>query len=182
MANDYIVTEWKKEDEQGIVNLIRRNLELEKHENDEPVLTATLRRLQDLSGVYASEGNLLYVAKVGALGLPVACVGLGPLHGLPLSEGLGEIRDLVVEKSHRSKGLGSRLLSACIEQARQIGYQRLYLETSKSMVNARKLFVRSGFRAVRDMKSTTPSQEELPCYFVLEDLQKVVSSEAAKCS
>jgi hypothetical protein len=66
------------------------------------------------------------------------------------------------------------LLHRCIAEAKLIGYQRLYLETSTNMIQARKLFLRSGFRPVTEKNINTlfsPAPSELPCYFLLEDLR-----------
>ena len=170
MVDDLKVEAFTVKEEREIVALIRRNLE--SFDKAESVLVATFRRLENLDHFYQGEGCRLFVAKNMALGgQAIACAGLGPLHGLPLSEGIGEIRDLVVEEDCRGKGLGSRLLRRCIEEAKSLGYQRLYLETSKNMVNARKLFLRSGFRPVTESSPLVKLPADLPCYFLMEDLQ-----------
>jgi putative acetyltransferase len=102
---------------------------------------------------------------------PIGCVGLGPLHGLPSSEGVGEIRDLIVEEPYRGRGLGSKLLHLCINDAKQLGYKQLYLETTQNMTSAQRLFVRTGFRPVTGQAWQTPANpEEMPCYFLMETL------------
>jgi putative acetyltransferase len=163
-----------KDDEAEVSKLIHRNLE--QFGSSASVPAASFRRLKNLVENYSKEGYRLFVAKNPAEGnLPIGCAGLGPLKGLPLSEKIGEIRDLVVELPFRSKGIGSRLLHRCISEAKVIGYQRLYLETSQSMNQARKLFLRSGFRPVTEKNLNpllTASSVELPCYFLLEDLSK----------
>ena len=99
-------------------------------------------------------------------------VGIGPLQGLPPEEGVGEIRDMVLEEIYRGRGIGSRLLKRAIEEARKLGYGRLYLETTPQMHNARQLFLRFGFRPVTGgAKEKADLMERLPCYFVLEVLK-----------
>lgn len=159
------------EKEGAVCSLIRRNLVgFDEHES---VLVSTFRRLKHLHETYLQEGCKFWVASDSLAGKPVGCAGLGPFHGLPLSEGVGEIRDLVVEESMRGQGLGRLLLDQAITGAKTFGYRRLYLETSKSMIVAQKLFVSRGFRPVTEKSRffTDPKGvEEVPCYYLLENL------------
>lgn len=171
MVDDIKITTLAASEEEKIIALVRRNME--NFDAAEAVLAATFRRLSNLYTVYSHPGAQLFIATLSEdRERPIACAGLGPLHGLPLSEGIGEIRDLVVDAAYRGQGIGSRLLHRCIDEAKQLGYQRLYLETSKNMVNARKLFLRSGFRPVLASGTADSDKSDLPCYFLLENLSK----------
>lgn len=158
------------ETEGAVASLIRRNLH--RFDEQETVLASTFRRLKNLHESYLQEGCQFLVA-LDAEKKPVGCVGLGPFHGLPLSEGVGEIRDLVVDENMRGKGLGKLLLDNAVQAAKRIGYRRLYLETSRNMLVAQKLFESRGFRPVT-MKSPLSSEktgsEILPSYYLLEIL------------
>lgn len=159
------------EKEGAVCTLIRNNLM--GFDEQGSVLVSTFRRLRNLHETYLQEGCSFWVACESEHPTkPIACVGLGPLHGLPLSEGVGEIRDLVVDTSMRGQGLGKLLLDNAVRTAKAIGYRRLYLETSKSMVVAQKLFESRGFRPVieKNRFSTTTSSDEVPCYYLLETL------------
>ncbi len=162
-----------KDDEEELCKMIRHNLE--QFGSESSVLAASARRLKNLFENYSREGYRLFVVKSPSISpLPIACAGLGPLKGLPLSERIGEIRDMVVEVPFRGKGIGSRLLHRCISEAKLVGYQRLYLETTNTMIQARKLFLRTGFRPVTEKNLNpmfAPSATELPCYFLLEELK-----------
>lgn len=173
---DYIVGPLTVEKEGAVSSLIRRSLvDFDKHES---VLVSTFRRLKRLHEAYLQEGCEFWVAT-----LPdhpeacIGCAGLGPFHGLPFSEGVGEIRDLVVEESVRGRGLGKLLLNHVLKGAKKLGYRRLYLETSKSMLVAQKLFESRGFRPVTEMNpqldlasKNEVSREEDPSYYLLESL------------
>ena len=154
-----------------IVELIQRNLE--PFEESGNVLAATFRRLENLDEVYGKEGACFFVARdsrVEPAGY-IGGVGLGPLHGLPASEGFGEIRDLVLEKSYRGHGIGAKLLEMGIDKAISIGYEKLYLETVPNMVTARRLFQRFGFRPVTSKLKNTlapPPAGGIDCYYLLE--------------
>lgn len=56
-----------------------------------------------------------------------------------------EIRKMYFYPEARGKGAGRRLLSRCLEEAKRAGFQRVYLETLKSMEPARKLYEKMGF-------------------------------------
>lgn len=156
----------------AMVELIRRNLET--FEESGNVLGATFRRLDNLDEVYREEGAYFFVARDSseADATYIGGVGLGPLHGLPASEGFGEIRDLVLEKSYRGRGIGAQLLKMGIDKAISIGYEKLYLETVPNMVTARRLFQRFGFRPVTaKLKGTLvppPPTGGIDCYYVLD--------------
>ena len=156
----------------AMVELIRRNLE--PFEESGNVLGATFRRLENLDEVYREEGACFFVARDSgeADAAYIGGVGLGPLHGLPASEGFGEIRDLVLEKSYRGRGIGAKLLEMSIDKAISIGYEKLYLETVPNMVTARRLFQRFGFRPVTaKLKGTLvppPPTGGIDCYYLLE--------------
>ncbi len=170
-TEEILIEELSEEDGEAVSELIRRNLA--EYEEAGNVLAATWRRLENIYDHYSPDGRYFIVARDTATGNLVGAAGLGSLHGLPVSEGMGEIRDLVVETAYRGKGIGKRLLRRSVEQAREFGYQRLYLESTPQMENAKKLFMRFGFRAVEHAQGERGKDEgprTLPSYFLLEDL------------
>ena len=153
-----------------IVELIERNLE--PFEEAGNVLAATFRRLENLVEFYSEEGAFFFVARDNEQDKIIGGVGLGPLHGLPASEGFGEIRDLVLEKSYRGRGIGAKLLGMSIDKAISLEYEKLYLETVPNMVTARRLFQRFGFWPVTSKSEgklvTPPARGDIDCYYLLE--------------
>lgn len=178
--DDIIIEELSAETEPYVRDLIRRNLQ--DYDEAGSVLASTFRRLADLIRVYRAEGAKYFVIKTSSH--PSICIGgagIGSLHGLPPSEGLGEVRDLVLDEPFRGQGLGGRLLKRCVEEARALGYKRLYLETTPQMEKAQKLFIRFGFRPITQALSESRmsisrgnSPNELsagvPCYFILDQV------------
>jgi len=172
-SHDVLIETISPETATGVKELIRRNLQ--GYEEAGSVLAATFRRLSDLLKVYQAEGaRFLVLRDMKADGALIGGAGIGSLHGLPPSEGLGEVRDLVLDPPYRGRGLGSRLLKRCVEEAKNLGYKRLYLETTPQMETAQKLFIRFGFRPVTQAQHQASLSEEkevrVPCYFILETL------------
>ena len=172
MTHDDISIEILSPDTEGAVrDLIRRNLS--GFDQDGTVLTATYRRLPQLLKVYGAPGyRYLVLRDAKADNRPIGGAGIGSLHGLSPQEGLGEIRDLVLDAAYRGRGLGGRLLSRSIGEAKALGYRRLYLETTPQMEKAQKLFIRFGFRPVTQAQTDLRSEGTpgLPGYFLLETL------------
>ncbi len=180
MAEDICIEILQMKDEVDTADLIRRNLA--NFDESGSVIAAIFRRLSRLLEIYQQPGSQLFVARDGGQhGKIIACAGIGPLHGLDPGEGIGEIRDLVVDMEYREQGLGSKLLHRCIRSASEFHYKRLYLETTQNMVHAQKLFLRTGFRPVTDkhLGSATSQNntKDIPCYFLMENLlNKVVNT------
>ena len=63
-------------------------------------------------------------------------------------ESCAEIQKLYLSDAAKGKGLGRRLLEYAEEQARQMGFERLYLETHSSLVAAIRLYEKLGYREI----------------------------------
>ncbi len=62
----------------------------------------------------------------------------------------GQLRMLYVEHNARGLGIGGRLVDACIERARQVGYRSLTLWTNDILASARRIYQAAGFQLVRE--------------------------------
>lgn len=76
-------------------------------------------------------------------GTVIGCVGL-----LLLPPGLGEVRRVFVEPAARGRGVGGQLLRAVEDEARSRAVTRLRLDTRSELVEARRLYARSGYHEV----------------------------------
>ena len=169
------IEELQPGDSQAVVGLIRENMR--EFDQEEKVLSTIYRRLENFSYEYSREGSSLYVVKSVLSHEPIACIGIGSFQGLPWTERIGEIRDLVVQKNFRSQGLGQKLLKKILLKAKELEYKRLYLEISKHMRVAQKLFGYNGFQPVEHLPKEGYT-EKMPCYFLLTDLNSQDLSEA----
>jgi DNA-binding MarR family transcriptional regulator/N-acetylglutamate synthase-like GNAT family acetyltransferase len=66
------------------------------------------------------------------------------------SKTVGQLRLLFVEPWARGLGIGARLVSECVGQARHVGYRRMVLFTVAGLDSARRLYQAEGFRLVEE--------------------------------
>ena len=97
------------------------------------------QELAGLPGKYAPpEGRLLLAFQDGQL---AGCVALRKI-----GEGVCEMKRLFVRPDFHGKGLGRRLIDQVVKEAREIGYQRMRLDTLPPRMNkAIELYRRLGF-------------------------------------
>jgi putative acetyltransferase len=79
-------------------------------------------------------------------GMIVGGAGIAPLAGAdPLT---CELQRMYLRHDARGRGIGSRLLDACLNSARSFWFVRCYAETISEMDQALKLYARNGFETL----------------------------------
>lgn len=95
----------------------------------------------DLYGLFRRQGSILYVAEYR--GRVLGCCGVFPTEGLPV--GIAELVKYYLPPEARGKGIGKALLARNIEEAREMGYSALYLESLPQFSTALGIYERLGF-------------------------------------
>jgi putative acetyltransferase len=70
--------------------------------------------------------------------------GIFPTAGLPA--GVCELVKMYLLPAARGTGLGTRLINICLQQAKENGFNKVYLETMNELKPALKVYERLGFR------------------------------------
>lgn len=95
---------------------------------------------------FRTQGAFGLVAELD--GYVIGCCGIYPTAGLP--EGMAELVKFYIKKSGRGYGAGQLLMNECIEQARAMNYQSLYIESLPLFTTALKLYEKMGFQAIEN--------------------------------
>ena len=91
--------------------------------------------------------SLKYALPDGRLYLDISDDGIarGCIALRKLSDGKGEVKRLYVRPEYRGKGIATALVERIIEDARNIGYKELYLDTLPELESAVRLYKSFGF-------------------------------------
>ena len=104
----------------------------------EPAPKTMDRDLDDLEGFY--EGGIFDVLETPD-GDIVGTVGLWPME----AGGAVELRKMYLKQSARGRGNGKRLLVHAVSRARELGFQRIELQTARVLEEALGLYAKFGF-------------------------------------
>ncbi|MBO6757625.1 MAG: GNAT family N-acetyltransferase [Roseibium sp.] len=109
--------------------------------------------LAGLPGKYAPPTGALFLAETQDR------PGLGCVAVRPLDEpGICEMKRLYVRDDARGLGLGHRLVDVIVEEARELGYREMRLDTLPSMTGAISLYERHGFKRIPAYYDTPVSE------------------------
>jgi ribosomal protein S18 acetylase RimI-like enzyme len=97
--------------------------------------------LSALPGKYAEPEGRLVIARVD--GHVAACIGLRRFDAMT-----GEIKRLYVRPAYRGRGLAKLLTVRMLAEAQAIGYERVVLDTLRSMTPAINLYLAMGFHEI----------------------------------
>jgi len=130
----------RKSDERAVERLIRRVMP--EFGVGEPGSANPDAEVANMYRAYHRPGSRYWVVTDGKKMLGGG--GIAPLAGGPVRT--CELRKMYFLPELRGLGLGQVLIERCLEAARGLGYRRCYLETLKTMLQARRLYRKNGFR------------------------------------
>jgi putative acetyltransferase len=79
--------------------------------------------------------------------------GINKLQGS--KENICELQRMFLLPAARGKGIGKMLMEVCIQDAKNFGYEKIYLETLDNMEDARRLYMKSGFEFIEKKLGNT---------------------------
>ncbi len=104
------------------------------------------KSLDVLSEVYESDNATYFVAELD--GKIVGSAGISQLENT--TDNVCELQKMYFLPEARGKGLGSKMIQKCLTTAKDLGYEKCYLETLPYMKSAVKLYKRTGFKALSE--------------------------------
>ncbi len=97
--------------------------------------------MAQFDSIYSLPHGMFWVAQ--AAGILVGCVAFKHL-----DERTAEVKRLYVQPAFRGQRLGDQLMQLLVEKTRQLGYQRLVLDTVPKTVAAQAIYLRMGFKPI----------------------------------
>ncbi len=130
-------------------NLIREFVKwhLQRHSEDSELINEYFdpedfeTELSSLPGKYSMPGGRLLLALYN--NQPAGCVALRKI-----DTGSCEMKRMYVYPEFQGKGIGYALAKAIIDEAKEIGYSYMKLDTSCRQIEAQKLYQRLGFKNI----------------------------------
>lgn len=101
--------------------------------------------LDHLGRKYGMPQGRLFVAHFG--GPAIGCIALRPMPELP-EQNACEMKRLYVKPGNRGHHIGKRLVQRLIEEAREAGYERMYLDTLPVLQAAISMYHSFGFEDI----------------------------------
>ncbi len=141
-ATETCIRDIRPEDNAAVQHLVQHTL-LEFNACGDGYAGADAETL-DMYSAYNKPGHRYFVVEQG--GRVLGAAGIGRLLGG--EAGVAELRKMYFDPALRGQGLGARLLQHCLDAAREMGYQQLYLETLPDMLQAQKLYRKFGFKRI----------------------------------
>lgn len=139
---NYTIRKIKIEDNQQVAQLIRavfEELEIPKVGTayEDPYLDYMFEEYNKSRSVYFVVENNDKI---------VGCAGIAQLENE--EETICELQKMYFLPETRKKGIGAEMMELCLQSAKNFGFEKCYLETMPFMIDAQKLYSRSGFEPI----------------------------------
>ncbi|PHI18234.1 GNAT family N-acetyltransferase [Lewinellaceae bacterium SD302] len=103
---------------------------------------------------YTNNDRKFYVIARQSDNKILGCGGFAPLPGGAHPE-ICELQKMYFYSELRGFGMGRKLLEKCIEEAQNLNYKKMYLETVTQMTDAAKLYTKMGFKYIPEQMGST---------------------------
>lgn len=99
------------------------------------------QELAGLPGKYAAPQGCILLANEDATA--IGCVAVRPIN-----DNVCEMKRLYVQPEFRNRGLGNKLVRLIIDKAREVGFERMRLDTLNTLEEAMHLYEKYGFKEI----------------------------------
>tara|TARA_B100001059_G_scaffold173099_1_gene173314 strand:+ start:4514 stop:4993 length:480 start_codon:yes stop_codon:yes gene_type:complete len=79
--------------------------------------------------------------------------GISPLKDADIN--ICELQKMYFHKTLRGRGIGQKMIDLCLDFALESGYEKCYIETMPNMVDAQKLYLKTGFQYINSPLGNT---------------------------
>ncbi|MEO6819712.1 MAG: GNAT family N-acetyltransferase [Ginsengibacter sp.] len=134
-----IIRELKPEDNKDLAIVIRRTLE--EFKVDKPGTVYFDESTDHLSDIFTVNNSAYFVVELN--GEVMGGAGFYPTEGLP--DDTVELVKMYLSSGIRRKGVGQILLEKCMLTARNLGVEKMYIETMKELTFAISMYEKNGF-------------------------------------
>lgn len=139
MITEFSIRTIQSADNRALAKIIRDTLaEFKANKPGTVYYDDTTDRLFEL---FKKEGSIYFVAEYN--GAITGGSGIYPTAALP--EGTCELVKFYLSPAARGKGIGKELLQKCMAAAKEMGYQKIYLETMPELTIAIPMYEKYGF-------------------------------------
>ncbi|KFF02386.1 GNAT family N-acetyltransferase [Flavobacterium reichenbachii] len=144
-----IIRKIKKEDNEAVARLIRSvfdemNIPKVGTAYEDPYLDLMFEEYNKPRSVYfvvENEGEI------------VGCAGIAPLENGDVQ--IAELQKMYFLPETRGLGIGAEMMEKCLQQAKDFGFEKCYIETMPFMLAAQKLYKKSGFEYLNSPMGNT---------------------------
>ena len=102
------------------------------------------KEVDDMFAAYSASRTAYFVCEENSR--IIGGGGVAPLEGG--REDICELKKMYFLPEGRGRGLGRKLLTSCLDAARDFGFKNCYIETFNTMTDAMKLYEKNGFRKI----------------------------------
>ena len=140
--NTWKIREIKPEDNQQVKELIRNVLV----EMGVPKVGTAYedKALDDMTAEYASNDREYFVVEENSK--IIGSAGIAPLRGL--ENEVCELQKMYFLPEARGRGIGMKMITKCLDFAKDHGFKKCYIETLPYMQDAQKLYKKNGFEVI----------------------------------